>query len=713
MKRRLSPARACVETLESRRLLSATVVGTPSIVNTTKLIGPQAEPSIAINPANPAQIFVASNSNFQSIFFARSNDAGATWTPQTLFDGSNAFPQALGNPSLATDKYGNLFMAYRTLASNADIVLLSYDGGQTFHIIKTIKTTNGQPILATGDNSVWVALRQEPQTGATAQIRSGGAVAYGAQVFGLGRVKALKPELITSVQATVTDLSVGPAGQVSAAYTFSSPTIPPSIESGPQQVYVSTDPDGLGPKGFGPANMQVTTQVGMQEIITTQDISGITPAPTIAYDRSADLFTGRLYLAYVDAPSPTSEATTIQLRFSDDNGTTWSSPIQVNDDASGKSHFDPRVSVDPITGAVAVTWYDARNDNGLAPTGGTDSFSNDDVQVYGAVGTPTPAGVSFSSNFVVQPAFSNPNDVVTAAGVTVTPANKLQFGFSTGAVFYNSQLFPAWADNSNSTADNGDGLLAQPDIYVGHAVVQVTGSPTGTFIGSFGDTLGTLTYHTAAGTKVTFRLHNGTGFVVLNGSNLSLHLSGTSSSSSLDIRASGGSGSATLGDTLVNGTIGRINAPQLDLAGTFSVQGAVKQANFRNIAGGTFAATGAIGRITLASLSGGKILSGANPGGDGVFAGSTDTDDTFGAGSIDALMVRGAITNSSVVGAGVNPVNGVFGDGNDQIVGAAASVIRLISAHSADSSTRFEAGAFGVARLPSKLNTASDPRFVS
>jgi hypothetical protein len=690
----------------------ATVVGTPSIVNTTKLVGPQAEPSIAINPANPAQMFVASNSNFQSIVFSRSNDAGATWTPETLFNGSNAFPQALGNPSLATDKYGNLFMAYRTLATNAVIVLLSYDAGQTFHIIKSIKTTNGQPIVATGDNSVWVALRQEPQTGARRSVRSGGAVAYGAQVFGLGRVKAFKPELITSVQATVTDLSVGPPGQVSAAYTFSSETIPPSPETGPQQIYVSTDPDGLGRKGFGTANTQVTTQVGTQVIITTQDVAGITPSPSIAYDRSADLFTGRLYLAYVDAPSPTSEATNIELRFSDDNGATWSSPVQVNDDASGKSHFDPRVSVDPITGAVAVTWYDARNDNGLPPNGGTNSFSNDDVQVYGAVGTPTPTGVSFSPNFVVQPAFSNPNDVVSAAGAALTPASELQFGDRTGAVFNNSQLFPAWADNSNSTADNGDGLLAQPDIYVGHAVVQVTGSPTGTFIGSFGDTLGTLTYHTAAGTKVTFQLHHGIGFVVLNGSSLSLHLSGTSSSSTLNIRAAGGSGSATLGDTLVNGPIGSINAPQLDLTGTFSVQGAVTQADFRNVSGGTFAATGAIGRITLASLTSGKILSGANAGGDGVFAGSTDTDDTFGIGSIAALMVRGTITNS-VVGAGVNPVNGIFGDGNDQIVGGSASVIRLISARSADSTPRFEAGAFGVARLPANVNTASDPRFVS
>jgi hypothetical protein len=279
-------------------------------------------------------------------------------------------------------------------------------------------------------------------------------------------------------------------------------------------------------------------------------------------------------------------------------------------------------------------------------------------------------------------------------------------------VFYNGQLFPVWADNSNSTADNGDGPLAQPDVYVGHVNVTVSGNVTGTFIGSFGDSNGSLKYTTAAGTLATFSLHGGQGFVLLQADgNLSIHLSGTTTKSSLSMSGKGGTGRVTLGTVLINGSIGSINAPTVDLAGTFSIQGAATRVALGNISGGTLAATGVLKQVTLAAISSGKVLSGANPGGDGVFAGAGDTDDTFSAGAIGILRVSGAITNS-VIGAGVNPVNGVFGDGDDGIVGGAASSIGSIFAGSADANTRFEAGAFHTVRLPLPVDPATDSRFV-
>jgi hypothetical protein len=692
-------------------MLSATVVGTPTVVNAAKLTGPQSNETIAINPKNPQELFVASDNNQASIFFSHSTDGGVTWTGQAMATGTDGFPVAFGNPSIATDKYGNLFLAYETVDTHAVEVLMSYDSGATFHIIDRIRSTNSRPVMATGNDAVWVSFRQQPLTGAPAQTRNGGAVVYGAQVFGLGRVKTFKPELITGVQSDVNDLAVGPAGQLTAAYVF-------STAGGPQQIYVATDADGLGPKKFGPPNGQVTTQVGNTAQVLPQLTAGIDPSASLAYDLSADPFTGRLYLAYVDAdPSINSTTrttnsvpTSIVLRFSDDNGATFSGPITVNDDVSGNGHFDPHVAVDPVTGAVAVTWYDARNDNGLqASGGGTDTVSNDDVQVYGAVGTPTPSGVSFSDNFIVQPAYSNPEDVIIHGGIAGPPTTFNELGRKTGSVFYNSQLYPAWADNSNSTADNGDGPLSQPDVYVGHVNVSVSGVSNGTFIGSFGDSNGSLNY-SAAGVKVTFSLHGGQGFALVDASgNLSVHLTGTTSRSALTIRSTGGR--ATLGSGLINGSIGTINAPTADLVGTFSVQGAAKQVTLGNITGGTLAASGALGNVSLAALSSGKVLSGANPGADNVFAGAGDTDDSFTVGSISSLRVRGAIT-ASVIGAGANPVNGVFGDGNDQIVGGTSSAIGSIFAASADTDTRFEAGAFKTVRIPGPVDPATDPRFV-
>jgi hypothetical protein len=706
MSRRTSEAvraSVCIEGLESRTLLSATVVGTPTIVNATKLAGPQSNESMAISQTNPQELFVVSDNNQASIFFAHSTDGGATWTNKFMATGADGFPVAFGNPSIATDKYGNLFLAYETVDTHAVNVLMSYDSGNTFHLIQRIKSTNSDAVVATGNNAVYVAFRQLPLTGAPPQTKDGGAVVYSAQVFGLGRVKTFKPELITGVQSNVQGLAVGPAGQLTAAYVF-------STAAGPQQIYVATDPDGLGPKGFGPANNQVTTQVGNDLSVLPQLTGGIDPSASIAYDLSADQFTGRLYLVYTDDVSPTAASTNIVLRYSDDNGATFSAPITVNDDVSSNGHFDPHVAVDPVTGAVAVTWYDARNDNGLqAAGGGTDASSNTDVQVYGAVGTPTPTGVEFSDNFIVQPAYSNPEDVSATNLGPPTIQNGL--GRRTSSVFYNGNLYPTWADNSNSTADNGDGTLSQPDAYVAHVTVSVTGSATGTFIGSFGDTNGNLVYTTASGARVTFTLHGGQGFVVVDPSgNLSVHLSGTKSSSSLTINATGGR--ATLGTCLINGSIGTINAPTSDLVGTFSIQGTAKTITLGNINGGTLTATGALGTVNLTTLASGKVLSGASPGGDNAFSGPGDTDDSFGIGSIGTLRVKGAIT-ASVVGAGANPVNGIFGDGDDQIVGGTSSFINAIFANSADSTTRFEAGLFKTVKLPSPVNPATDPRFVS
>src|SRR5579871_4725247 len=210
MSRRTRPAvraTARVEGLEGRTMLSATVVGTPTIVNATKLSGPQSNESIAINPTNPSELFVVSDNNQASIFFSHSTDGGATWTGKVMATGVDGFPIAFGNPSVATDKYGNLFIAYETIDTHAVNLLMSYDSGSTFHLIERIPSTNSEPVVATGNNSVWVAFRQQPLTGAPKQTLSGGAVAYGAEVTGLGRVKTFKPELITGVQSNVHDLA--------------------------------------------------------------------------------------------------------------------------------------------------------------------------------------------------------------------------------------------------------------------------------------------------------------------------------------------------------------------------------------------------------------------------------------------------------------------------------------------------------------------------
>ena len=86
----------------------------------------------------------------------------------------------------------------------------------------------------------------------------------------------------------------------------------------------------------------VRGQVGAGGLVTSNATPfGIGPAPVLASDNTLGSFSpyqGRLYVAYVDRPNPNNnptppaDNTNIFVRYSDDGGTTWSAPVQVNDD---------------------------------------------------------------------------------------------------------------------------------------------------------------------------------------------------------------------------------------------------------------------------------------------------------------------------------------------------------------------------------------------
>ena len=146
-------------------------------------------------------------------------------------------------------------------------------------------------------------------------------------------------------------------------------------------------------------------------------------------------------------PTPTARSpnTNIYVRYSDDNGQSWSDPLRVNDDSGPNSAFFSKIAVDPVTGHVAVSWYDARNDPGFGP-GDRDGLPNDDVEVFAAVSTD--GGVTFSPNVQVS------NGPSSAAIAGHNGGN--DFGDYMGLAYYNDVFYPAWADNSTTLAGNPD-----------------------------------------------------------------------------------------------------------------------------------------------------------------------------------------------------------------------------------------------------------------
>ena len=458
-------------------------------INVTRATGNQYEAAVAINPANSNQIFVVARNEIGGMYKARSSDGGITWTGQ-IFATRNTpsagdVPRAYGNASVAWDAFGNLFLVFlsqsSTTAPTYVAIAVSTDGGVNFYsptgtgpalVLPDVYPylLGDQPTVTVGPGSagfpgsVWVTY-----------FSMGGIWVSSAGVLGPGAVGTFTSQPLPSqpVSENYGDIAVGPGGEAIVTYG------PNTGTSG--AIYVNTDPDGLGPAPFSTYVQVVQTNVGGFTGIPAQPNWGIDPEAGLAYDRSGGPHRGRVYLMYTNAPSVGSADTDIFVVHSDDAGSTWSSPVRVNDDTGANSQFLPRISLDQSTGRIAVTWYDARN-----------SPPNTMAEYFGAFSLD--GGSTFTPNNRLSVGMSDQARSVAAL-------KKADYGDYTGNAFSGGRLVAAWADNSNSTVDNPDGAT-DFDVYV--AVVQTTADVAGSVPGGVGAPASPVTVD--LGTGGTLRL---------------------------------------------------------------------------------------------------------------------------------------------------------------------------------------------------------------
>jgi hypothetical protein len=207
-------------------------------------------------------------------------------------------------------------------------------------------------------------------------------------------------------------------------------------------IYVHLDPDGLGPKGFGPAIHVTGTNVGGFDYLPPQPNRSVDAEAGLAWDRSSSPHRERVYLMYTSEEPSESDDLDLQLRRSDDNGQHWSAPIRVNDDHTANAQFLPRISLDQSTGVVGISWLDSRRDQGDGGPGDTDGVANTDAQLFAAVSTN--GGLSVSPNVRVSQGIAN----ASRAG------KYFDYGDYTGLDFSRGAMWPAWADNSNVTGQS-------------------------------------------------------------------------------------------------------------------------------------------------------------------------------------------------------------------------------------------------------------------
>jgi hypothetical protein len=114
------------------------------------------------------------------------------------------------------------------------------------------------------------------------------------------------------------------------------------------------------------------------------------------------------------------------------------------------------------------------------------------------------------------------------------------------------------------------------------------------------------------------------------------------------------------------------------------------------------------------TINTGRVLAGANLGRDGRLGGTGLNADTFAAGQLLAITVGNKILRG-VIGVGLDPVDGVFDNGNDIIKGGLGSKLGPVTvAKTTTPTTRFLAGKFnGTIKINGAvINPLADRRFV-
>jgi len=273
------------------------------------------------------------------------------------------------------------------------------------------------------------------------------------------------------------DIAIGPAGQVMIAYQNNL-----SI-SNASKIFVSLNTNAFGTNAFGPAVTVATTGVGGLTYIPAQSTGiGVSADVGVAWD--VDPFSpyyGRAYVIY--SALATGNVLNIGFRYSTNSGATWSAQETVNDDNSGDSHFMPRVAVDPITGIVACSWYDCRNDQG--------GNSHQNVQTESSTVVFSDlfvTNIMVTTNGINDPTFSiatNTTDGITYT-VTISGANLLGTVISnnTTNIIYVSTVTSSFIDltfegdtGTNATGTNTTVMVTVidrfPDVFTSGTAVNV------------------------------------------------------------------------------------------------------------------------------------------------------------------------------------------------------------------------------------------------
>ncbi|MEM8963775.1 MAG: sialidase family protein [Acidobacteriota bacterium] len=450
-------------------------VGTNRNVASLEMPAPdryQGEIQLAVNPNNPNQIVAGANSwdtiggtcgsasGLQAVFY--SADGGDTWSYTCVPDvGAYGLSCAGGtfgsDPAIYWNDQNEVFFAYMLLCSvngNTEFSIVtarSTDGGANWTAQGVIADSFGSNVL---EDKEFLVIDNTPTSPYYERLyvcwdrQNNQKFAY-SDNDGVTWTEVDLPAPSPLTLDLACDIAVDDNGDVNVI--FNSLTCIGICFN--EETYFTRSTNG-GDTWSNPIEVQDGNLVGFsnQNCPPAQDNRCISPFGGIDIDNTGGPCDGRIYVAFSDWLAGGVVTTDVFLRYSDNNGTTWSSPVMINDDGTQTTQFHPWLVVDESDGSVVVGWHDTRND----PT------SNRETDYY--IARSIDCGETFEANIQVsQPSaeFNNAGISYSNVNTTANPGrNPNQYGEYLGLDVIDGVAYMAWGDSRHyfpaSTADPQD-----------------------------------------------------------------------------------------------------------------------------------------------------------------------------------------------------------------------------------------------------------------